>query len=186
MKFILKNIYRLSVFFSRAIYKIIIMSIKKSMFAECGKNVHLGKKSNITLSNTYVGNNVSIGDNAIFMSTIAKIFIGNYVMFGPGVTIITGNHRTDVIGERMIDVHNKLEENDQDVVIEEDVWIGANVTILKGVTIGKGSIVAAGSVVTKSIQPYSIVGGNPAKLIRKRFSQYEIEKHESIIKYKQK
>ena len=54
------------------------------------------------------------------------------------------------------------------IVIEDDVWIGARVIILKGVTIGKGSIIGAGSVVTKDVEPYSIVGGNPAKLIRKR------------------
>ena len=54
------------------------------------------------------------------------------------------------------------------IKIEDEVWIGANVTILSGVTIGKGAIIAAGSVVTKDVPPYSIVGGNPAKIIRYR------------------
>ena len=54
------------------------------------------------------------------------------------------------------------------VVIEDDVWIGARVTILKDVTIGKGSIIGAASVVTKDVPPYSVVAGNPARLIRKR------------------
>ena len=60
---------------------------------------------------------------------------------------------------------------DQPVVIEEEVWCGANVTILKGVTIGRGSVVAAGAVVTKSCPPYSIIGGVPAKVLRKRFEE---------------
>ena len=54
------------------------------------------------------------------------------------------------------------------IIIEDEVWIGANVTILSGITIGKGAIVAAGSVVTKDVPPYSIVGGNSAKIIRYR------------------
>lgn len=67
------------------------------------------------------------------------------------------------------------------VVIEDDVWCGANVTILKGVTIGHGSIVAAGAVVTKSCEPYSIIGGVPAKLIKMRFTPEQIIEHERLL-----
>jgi acetyltransferase-like isoleucine patch superfamily enzyme len=76
---------------------------------------------------------------------------------------------------------DKLPENDQDIVIEEDVWCGANVTIMKGVTIGRGSIVAAGAVVTKSCSPYSIIGGVPAKFIKKKFTEEQIREHERIL-----
>lgn len=105
------------------------------------------------------------------MSTRAKLRIGNDVMFGPGVTIVTGDHRIDLPNRTMISVRDneKLPENDQDVIIENDVWIGANVTILKGVTIHTGSVVSAGAVVTKDVEAFSIVGGIPAKLIKKRF-----------------
>lgn len=67
------------------------------------------------------------------------------------------------------------------MVIESDVWIGCNVTILKGVTIGRGSVIAAGAVVAKSCPPYSIVGGVPAKVIKERFTEEEIRKHEDIL-----
>lgn len=126
---------------------------------------------------------MSIGNRASFIASIANIYIGNYVMFGPNVTIRGGNHRTDLVGRYMITVKDveKLPENDKDVIIEDDVWVGCNVTILKGVIISKGTIVAAGSVVTKSFPPYSIIGGNPAKLIKMRFSEEEIKEHNNII-----
>ena len=67
------------------------------------------------------------------------------------------------------------------MVVEDGCWIGANVTILKGVTIGRGSVVAAGAVVTRSCPPYSIIGGVPARVIRQRFTEEEIAKHESLL-----
>lgn len=117
------------------------------------------------------------------MSTRAKIYIGDYVMTGPHITIITGDHRTDLIGRYMISVTDteKLPENDADVVLSGDNWIGANVTILKGVTIGKGVIIAAGSVVTKDVPAYEIWGGIPAKKLKSRFTEAEITMHENII-----
>lgn len=63
-----------------------------------------------------------------------------------------------------------------DTIIENDAWIGMNAMIMPGVTIGEGAIVAAGSVVAKDVPPYTIVGGNPAKEIKKRFTDKEIEK----------
>ena len=59
------------------------------------------------------------------------------------------------------------------VTISDDVWIGANAIILPGVTIGKGSVIAGGAVVTKDVEPYMIVGGNPAKVIRSRLKEDE-------------
>ena len=58
-----------------------------------------------------------------------------------------------------------------DIVIGDDVWIGENAIICSGVTIGQGAIVAAGAVVTKDVEPYAIVGGNPAKVIKYRFDE---------------
>ena len=67
------------------------------------------------------------------------------------------------------------------IVIEDGVWCGANVNILNGVTIGKDSIVAAGAVVTKSFPSYSIIGGVPAKLLKKRFTEEQIQEHERLM-----
>jgi hypothetical protein len=67
-----------------------------------------------------------------------------------------------------------------DITIGNDVWIGLNCTILDGITIGNGAVIAAGSVVTKNVEPYSIVGGNPAKLIKYRFSPELIKRIEDL------
>lgn len=91
-----------------------------------------------------IGDGSSIPKGSVFYCTVAPLTIGNKVIFGPRPIIITGDHRTDVTGEYIMDSHNKLPENDAPVIIEDDVWCGANVTILKGVTIGRGSVVAAG------------------------------------------
>lgn len=125
-----------------------------------------------------------MGIDTLILSTRAKVYIGDDVMFGPRVTIVTGNHRTDLIGRTMKSVTDdeKLPENDEDVIIENDVWIGANATILKGVTVGEGAIVSAGSVVTKSIPPYQIWGGVPAKFIKERFNENELKEHLKILK----
>ena len=68
-----------------------------------------------------------------------------------------------------------------DIIIKNDVWIGANCTILDGITIGNGAVIAAGSVVTKDVPAYAIVGGNPAKLIKYRFSREIIEEIEQTM-----
>ena len=76
----------------------------------------------------------------------------------------------------------KLTENDQSVTLCGDNWVGANATILKGVIIGEGAIVAAGSLVINDVPSYAIVGGVPAKVIKYRFSNDEIEKHKELLK----
>lgn len=132
-----------------------IAQYQKSQFGSCGSDVRLSHKCRMIPSHIFCGNNIHIGPYAEFIASIANIYIHNNVVIGPHVTIRGGNHRIDLIGKHIIDVHEneKLPENDQDVHIEEGVWIGCNVIILKGVTIGKGSVIGAGSVVTHSTPP---------------------------------
>ena len=76
---------------------------------------------------------------------------------------------------------NKPKGYDKDVIVEEDVWIGCNVTLLSGVTIGRGTTVAAGAVVAKSMPPYCVCGGVPAKFIKFYWTVDQIIEHEKVL-----
>ena len=155
---------------------------KRSM-KYCGRGVYLRPMSSDIkgLWNLSIGDYSSIPKGSILYCTEAPLIIGKKVIFGPRPTIITGDHRIDVIGKYIMDSDDKLPENDMLVRIEDDVWCGANVTILKGVTIGRGSVVAAGAVVTKSCPPYSIIGGVPAKVLKRRFTDKQIIEHDILL-----
>ncbi|MDY4635687.1 MAG: acyltransferase [Candidatus Limivicinus sp.] len=154
-----------------------------SKFKSCGQNVILGERCQFTgYENISIGNDVYIGPGACWVSARADIIVGNKVNFGPQVAIVTGNHRTDVVGKYMADVYEKLKENDEDVIIEDDVWIGMRAIILKGVRIGKGSVVAAGAVVPCDVPPYSIYIAKDK--IRPRFTEEQIRIHEQMIREK--
>ncbi|MBO4996343.1 MAG: hypothetical protein J6C78_10380 [Muribaculaceae bacterium] len=89
-------------------------------------------------------------------------------MIASDVLVIGGGHRYDDLTTPMINQGNIGKTS---LIIEDDVWIGARVTIVaKNYTIGKGSIIAAGAVVTKTVPPYAIVAGNPAKIVKYRTS----------------
>jgi len=109
---------------------------------------------------------ITIGKNFYanaFCHFLGKITIGDNVQIGPQ-TVIWGRDHGIAKGELIRNQeHIKCE-----IVIEDDVWIAANVVILKGVRVGMGAVVGAGSIVTKDIPPYSIVVGNPARVIKYR------------------
>jgi acetyltransferase-like isoleucine patch superfamily enzyme len=81
----------------------------------------------------------------------------------------------------MYDVHERRPEDEEEIVIEDDVWIGTRVIILKGVRVGRGCVIAAGTILTRSVPPYSIVGGVPGKVIRQRWTHDEILMHEKVL-----
>jgi acetyltransferase-like isoleucine patch superfamily enzyme len=115
------------------------------------------------------------------------ILIGAFCSIAGNLQIFTGgNHNVSKIstypfGHINKEVFNNPNINSEkklgkDVIIGNDVWIGGNVTIMSGVNIGDGAVIAANSHVVKNVEPYSIVGGNPAQLIKKRFSDDIINK----------
>lgn len=116
-----------------------------------------------------------------------KLIIGKFCMIASGVTFIMNgaNHLSEsisaypfaIFGHGWEDaMDGKAYPHKGDTTIGNDVWIGYNATILAGVTIGDGAIIATNATVTKDVEPYTIVGGNPAKEIRKRFTSEEIER----------
>lgn len=153
--------------------RLVVQPLVERSFCRCGKSFLLGKRSDLRgIENISVGNHVSFGPDMRIWTTGARVIIGDDVMFGPQVTIISGDHRIDVKGKPMREVtpDEKLPGNDQDVVIEDDVWVGANATILKGAHIPRGSVIAAGAVVTKDLNERNCIwGGVPARLLGRRF-----------------
>jgi len=113
-----------------------------------------------------IGNHVGISENC-FIQVRAFLEIGDDVIIGPNSTIITENHRFDdpEIAIRLQGTERK------GVVIGKNVWIGAGCTVLDGVNIGDNAIIAAGAVVISDVPPYTIFGGIPAKLIKRRDSK---------------
>jgi acetyltransferase-like isoleucine patch superfamily enzyme len=132
-----------------------------------GNCVYIGKRVLIEC-NSQIGDYVLIANNVAFVGRNDHDFreVGVPVRFAPW------------IGSRGC----RSKYRDEKVVVESDVWIGYGAIVLSGVHLGRGSIVAAGSVVTKDVSPYSIVGGNPAKEIGRRFTDDEIMRHESSIR----
>ena len=112
-----------------------------------------------------------------------KVIIGEFCSIaGEVIIFVGGNHRTDWIStfpfRIRFDLPGKYQDGHPssggDVIIGSDVWIGYGATILSGVNIGHGAVIAARSVVTRDVPPYTIVGGNPAKYIKSRFSEEQI------------
>jgi acetyltransferase-like isoleucine patch superfamily enzyme len=167
--------------FTRRAIRRFFMLLVRPAFARSGVGVNFSPFDFFTYRNIELGSDVSISVGAHFSASESRIVIGSKVMFGPNVTIMCGDHNTSAIGRYMVDVEEKLPCNDLPVVIEDDVWVGTGVIILKGVTIGRGAIIAAGSVVSRDVPPYAIVAGVPARVVRKRWSDDEITRHESLL-----
>lgn len=134
-----------------------------------------------------LGRFVSIsGPGTVLHAVDGKIEIGSFSSIGQNVSIQQFNHDINrpstcsiqyqlFTGNFCDDVKSK-----GDIIIGDDVWIGSNASILSGVTIGRGAVVAAGAVVNKDVEPYAVYGGVPARKLKMRFSQEQIEFLESI------
>lgn len=161
--------------------------LRAGKFLSCGKDFHVGSGGRFWAPNkisigesVYLGKDVHIECNAV---------VGDFVLIANRVAMV-GRHDHDFraigvpvrfspwIGSRKI----KSPHADEAVVIGSDVWVGFGAIILSGVKIGRGAIVAAGSVVTKDVNPYEIVGGNPARKVGDRFCcDKVVQNHERMI-----
>ena len=148
-----------------------------------GRSVEFWAKKTITIGdNFYIGRYSQIECNAT---------IGNDVIMGNNVALVGKyDHKYDQVG-KTIRTASQIRDHDYNwlglnsqVIIKDDVWVGYGAIIMSGVTINRGAIIAAGSVVTKDVEAYSIVGGNPAKFIKQRFNKNEILEHNKILNKK--
>lgn len=145
------------------------------------ENIHLWDAK----TGTYFDRNVNI----ISWSDEYKIRVGKYCSIGRDCNFfLHANHRPDwittssqLLGPVTPEIANLHMEMGHptckgDIIVGNDVWIGAKSTLMSGIKIGDGAIIAAGALVTKDVEPYSVVGGNPAKHLKFRFSDSQIEK----------
>jgi acetyltransferase-like isoleucine patch superfamily enzyme len=149
----------------------IYMSILKLKVKKLGNYSQIYNAHIIEPYNVSIGHHVYINKGCDIVTTGSTVDIGNYVMFGPHVTLIAQNHDVDDWRIPMI-ISAKYKLGN--IVIKDDVWVGANTTILSGVTINRGAVVAAGAVVTKDVPAYAIVAGIPAKVIKYRLPEENI------------
>ena len=157
-----KNLPHYTSFYALGLYNIRYFCAKH-MMVSCGKNNKIGKGAFIgSGSNLSMQDNSSIGKNCI----VSYAKIGSEVMMGEGIVFYAANHKFDKLD---IPMSQQGMNKPRILQIENDVWIGAFSIILPSCKkIGKGSIIGAGSVVSKDVSPFTVVGGNPAKLIKSR------------------
>jgi len=141
--------------FRYAVLKIFCKKIE-SLWIRCGTCFFFPE-------NISIGKRVAINDN-VFLNGYGGIEIGDNSGIAYGTALISEDHET---GDPNIPMREQGKIVGK-ITIENNVWVASNCVILRGITIGEGSVVAAGSVVAKSVPPYTIVGGNPARVLRKR------------------
>jgi len=153
------------------------LNFSQANYISIGQNVNIGNSCRITVSTDFcglstksktktkikIGNHVDIGNNT-FISANNNIQIGNHVIMAPLVFITDHDHGFLNITKNL---HQQPLTENGFVKIEDNVFLGVKCSILKNVTIGTHSVVGANSVVTKNVPPFSIVAGNPAKIIKK-------------------
>lgn len=133
------------------------------------------------IENVFLYENTHILGRALIITTKAKFIMKKNSGAAEGLTVVTGNHPSTIGDLYLLNGGENDVQYAKDVIIEEDVGLGTNVTLLCGVTIGRGSIIGSGSVLRCSIPPYSIVAGNPAKIIGFRFPPLKVIEHEKGI-----
>lgn len=131
------------------------------IIAKAGKNINIEKGAYFGRGELHLGNNSGIGVNCRVGN---GTYIGDNVMMGPEVVILTSNHSHSRIDIPMVEQGF----DHKPVYIGNDVWIGTRAIILPGVKIGNGVIIGAGAVVTKDVPDFAIVGGVPAKVVKMR------------------
>jgi len=151
------------------------VALLRRFLKACGNDIKVG--NHVAFGR---GTDVEIGDHVQINegSKIRNTIIGNYVLIAPEVMILNLGHTTTFTDVPML---LQPKRSYPPTIIENDVWIGARALILPGIRIGRGAIVAAGAVVTKDVPAMTVVGGNPAKIIKQRLHCYDMDTNNQHI-----
>lgn len=167
-------------------------NIKRRLIITQYQNIH--PRSRIGLndvivnpSNLYMDELSTLKRDDVIMNARARFVLKKWSGAAEELMVVTGNHMS-IVGKSVKDVTDKVKDDedtrnefDKDVTVDEDVWMGARVTLLSGVHIGRGAEIGTATVVRKSIPPYAVVIGNPAKIVGFRFTPEEIIEHEKVL-----
>lgn len=152
-------------------------TLLKEMFKATGENIYIEPPFRCDYgTNTTIGNNFYANFDCVFLD-VAPIVIGENVMFGPKVNLLTPGHPIDEM------IRNSGLEFGKKITIGDNVWIGGNAVVNPGVTIGNNTIIGSGSVVTKDIPDNVIAAGNPCKIIREITNEDKVYWEEEQQKY---
>ena len=156
------------------------MKPNPSKFGYFGKNASIGIPADLKKQeNIFLYDFARIGPKSTIMTSgNGKFIMKRGCLCSESLVVVVSNHR-QCIGKYLNS--NNEDAVYGDVIVDEDVWIGVNVTLLAGVHIGRGSIIGACSVVSKDIPPYTIAVGNPAKVIKLKWTVDEIIRHEESL-----
>lgn len=179
---LIRNIKNVTFFRGLYVFYKSFLGLRRSQFGFIADDVLLTPPITITNpKNVFLYGDNGL-NNAYIMTTNARFIMKPHSGAAEGLKVSTGNHPR-IVGRfyRSISEKDKPKGLDKDVIVESDVWLGRNVSLLAGVIIGRGSTVAAGAVVTKSIPPYCVCGGIPAKVIKFYWTIDQILEHEARL-----
>ena len=139
------------------------VALGRRFIAHCGKDIVIEKGAKFCSGrHLYMDDGAGLGINCQLPEHTS---LGKFVMMGPNCTVLAENHRFDRLD---IPMGWQGHTESKPFVVEDDCWIGQNVLIMPGRTISTGTVVGGGSVVTKDFPPYSVIGGNPARILKMR------------------
>ena len=155
----------------------------RGSFASCGTTtviefpIYINRPQDV-----YLENDLRIRQGTkMLISEDCKVFVKKFSVVGMNNMIIPNKHVSTVGIPQFLLGSSRINDQIHDIIIEEDVWTGSNVTLMGDVTLGRGCICGACSLVTKSVPPYAVVAGSPAKIIAVKFSIEQIIEHEKIL-----
>lgn len=148
----------------------------------CGNGAKIGEPNLLSdYSKVLLYDGAAIDSGFTLISYTGRFIMKKNSCTAVGLTVVTGNHGREIGQWFNVSATNHSEDIEKNVVVEEDVWLGTNVTLLSGVKVGRGATVGAGAVVRTNVPPYSIVTGNPAKVVGFSLKPEEVIEHEKTL-----